>query len=61
VRHGIWRCEFSPVDARFVRIIQTGWDSYYWWSVHEWYVLPEGFQRPVPTGKPTNVQIRREK
>jgi endo-1,3(4)-beta-glucanase len=26
---------FSPVEARYIRIEQTGSDPFYWWSIHE--------------------------
>ncbi|OED37975.1 hypothetical protein AB833_21585 [Chromatiales bacterium (ex Bugula neritina AB1)] len=26
---------FPPITTRFIRIIQTGRDSHYWWSIHE--------------------------
>jgi hypothetical protein len=27
--------DFKPVTGRYVRIVQTGSDGTYWWSIHE--------------------------
>lgn len=41
VQDAVWRVQFEPVEARFVRIAQTGSDQRSWWSVCELYVLGE--------------------
>ncbi len=30
---------FPPIPARYIKIIQTGYDSTYYWSVHELEVM----------------------
>jgi len=32
---GITRIDFEPRNARYIRITQTGSDSFYWWSIHD--------------------------
>lgn len=34
-KSGVTRIEAINVDARYIRIIQTGSDGYYWWSIHD--------------------------
>ena len=48
VRHQVWRCELEPVQTRYIKIVQTGRDSFYWWSIHELYVLGPGDDLRLP-------------
>jgi len=58
VVRGLWRANFAPVEARYIRLTQNGSTDHWWWSIHELYVLPEGYKEPPYTG-PLNVEKER--
>jgi uncharacterized protein (DUF608 family) len=58
VIHGLWRADFAPVEARYIRITQKGSHDRWWWSMHELYVLPEGYREPPREGL-LNVERKR--
>jgi len=35
VRGTFFTCAFAPVTARYVRIVQTGSDPHFWWTIAE--------------------------
>ena len=39
-RHGLYTFRFPATAARYVKLIQQGSTPYWWWSIHELYVMP---------------------
>ncbi|MEM1725239.1 MAG: carbohydrate-binding protein [Thermoplasmata archaeon] len=54
---------FSPRTARYIRIVQTGSTSWYWWSIHELNVFgisPVEIKIECETGTRTNWSIQNQ-